>query len=290
MLKISFCTTCKGRLEHLKQTLPQNLADNADYPNIEFVILDYNSRDGLGDWIQKNYADEIESGRIRYVHYPEPEHFQLAHAKNMAHRMATGDVLVNLDADNYTGLGYAHWANERFTANQDIIIRPGLNHHHTSGSGPVRGRIAIHRDHFMKLHGYDERITSWGQHGGDDNNLTDRAKASGLRWVDPAPDHIGDFIQHDDEMRVMHASQEDREISTDIIEQHQSIRSLPGRAFKRLIPKPQANPDGNFGCGTVYVNFSEEPTVIAPMDTMRAVDRLQHRQCAGDSTSFNAGR
>ena len=51
--KISFCTTCKERLRHLKQTLPKNIKDNSNYPFIEFVILDYNSQDGLGDWMIK---------------------------------------------------------------------------------------------------------------------------------------------------------------------------------------------------------------------------------------------
>ncbi|KKL80749.1 hypothetical protein LCGC14_2001600, partial [marine sediment metagenome] len=49
--KISFCTTCMGRLYNLKETLPKNIEANGEYPNVEFVILDYNSSDGLGDWV-----------------------------------------------------------------------------------------------------------------------------------------------------------------------------------------------------------------------------------------------
>ncbi|WP_158563357.1 hypothetical protein [Chitinophaga silvatica] len=46
-LKISFCTVCMGRLHHLRQTLLQNIADNTTYDNLEFVILDCNSEDGI---------------------------------------------------------------------------------------------------------------------------------------------------------------------------------------------------------------------------------------------------
>ena len=45
--KISICTTCMNRLDDLKQTLPQNILDNADYTRTEFVLIDYNSSDGL---------------------------------------------------------------------------------------------------------------------------------------------------------------------------------------------------------------------------------------------------
>lgn len=49
---IAFCTTCKGRSYHLRQTLPQNLAANADYPTVKFIILDYEDQDGLDGKIQ----------------------------------------------------------------------------------------------------------------------------------------------------------------------------------------------------------------------------------------------
>ena len=51
--KVSICTTCMDRLSDLKQTLPQNIQDNLDYPNVEFVVLDYNSKkDDVDGWIK----------------------------------------------------------------------------------------------------------------------------------------------------------------------------------------------------------------------------------------------
>ena len=64
---ISFCTTCMGRIHDLAQTLPQNMADNADYPALEFVLLDYNSRDGLEPWVREQLLPHIESGRLVYA-------------------------------------------------------------------------------------------------------------------------------------------------------------------------------------------------------------------------------
>ena len=51
--KISFATVCMNRLHHIRQTLPKNIADNSDYENVEFILLDYNSSDGLEEWVKE---------------------------------------------------------------------------------------------------------------------------------------------------------------------------------------------------------------------------------------------
>lgn len=51
--KISFCTTCMDRLYHLKESLPINLINNSSYANIEFVVLNYNSKDEIDTWMEK---------------------------------------------------------------------------------------------------------------------------------------------------------------------------------------------------------------------------------------------
>ena len=56
-----------NRLEHLKVTLPKNIIDNIGYDNIEFVIVDYNSKDGLQSWINSNLKKYVDSGILVYV-------------------------------------------------------------------------------------------------------------------------------------------------------------------------------------------------------------------------------
>ena len=46
-MRIAFVTTCKGRVQHLRETLLRNINDNLDYPNCVFVVLSYGDRDGL---------------------------------------------------------------------------------------------------------------------------------------------------------------------------------------------------------------------------------------------------
>lgn len=53
MKKISFCITCMNRFKHLQETLERNIHDNYLVDNVEFVVLDYNSEDGLDKWISQ---------------------------------------------------------------------------------------------------------------------------------------------------------------------------------------------------------------------------------------------
>ena len=110
-LKISYCTTCMGRLNHLQKTYLKNIQNNIDYGNIEFVLINYNSNDGLDEWAQKNLSKLIENGTVKYFLTKDPAHFHMAKAKNLAHRLATGQILVNLDADNYLGKNNAFYLN-----------------------------------------------------------------------------------------------------------------------------------------------------------------------------------
>ena len=104
--RIAFVTTCKGRSQHLVETLPKNLASNADYENAVFVVVDYGGCDNLKERLYTLLPEAIDSGRLVVYTYQYSGKFQIAKAKNMAHRcgiMEGADVLVNLDADNFLG-------------------------------------------------------------------------------------------------------------------------------------------------------------------------------------------
>ncbi len=291
--KVSFCITCKGRLDHLKQTLPQNLKNNADYPNTEFVILNYDSPDDLENWLKENYKAEIDSGKIRYAKYSPAPHFKFSHAKNMAHRVATGDILCNLDADNTTVPGFATWLNKEFTKNKDICIRPHANttlakriltH---ADQGGFSGRIALHRDHFERLHGYDEKYIGWGE---EDGNLGRRAESAGLKPVGVPYSMLGQVIPHSHERRLEHLDPASQLASQEIMDGRKKrslLTKCAGRVSRYVRPPdpPPANVDGKLGCGKVQINFDEEKTLepIAAMPSPMqvppesAVDRLGAR-------------
>lgn len=179
--KISFCITCMDRLPHLKKTLRKNIRDNGDYPKIEFVLLDYNSSDGLQEWIFKNFKAELASGRLIYYQTKEPQHFHMAKAKNIAHRLASGDVVCNLDADNYTGKDFSFFINSTMQSSFDII---GIHKKDEKGDQDFvkgcGGRIFLSKNNFLKLGGYNEDFIGWGY---EDDDFKMRADILGLKEV-----------------------------------------------------------------------------------------------------------
>jgi len=296
--KISYCTTCKGRLSHLKQTLPANLAAERDNPNVEFVLLDYDSRDGLADWIKANFSEEIASGRLRYARYAPAEHFKMAHAKNMAHRLAMGDILCNLDADNFIAPNFSRWLDRQFTNEPHSIVGPRpLNLtrdleqkilwrvlHKPRPPADLAGRIAIARSDFEMLGGYDERFTGWGY---EDIDFGLRARGAGLALPRVPQAMWGSVISHANAERITHLSDDDKARSQKALARFESAPKLllladSLRAVCRR-PNPMANPKGMVGVGEVFMNFSDTPTIIQPLHQQKNAVAFQFEP--GDSMS-----
>jgi hypothetical protein len=280
-LKVSYCTTCKGRLHHLKETLPANLAAESNNPNVEFVVLDYDSNDGLGEWIRSNFTEEIKTGRLRYARYEPAPYFKMSHAKNMAHRLATGDILYNLDADSTTTTDFSTWLQQHFSQQPKSVVSSlptkTTNYLWERGVGrllgskltPVDGKIAIRREDFEELGGYDETFTGWGA---EDFNLVLRARELGLQIIKQPPESfLGKRIVHKNSERLQHLSEDDKKESAKLLN-----LSKPRKLFLTLTrirsqPVPRANSSGNVGCGKVVINFSQEETDILPLHAPSAV-------------------
>jgi glycosyltransferase involved in cell wall biosynthesis len=219
---VSFCTACKNRLEFLKKTLRQNLKDNPpDYP-WEIVVVDYNSRDGLHDWIKQNFQKEIQTKRLTYFQLIGNPPWRASHAKNIAHRLATYPVLCNLDADNFCGKNSALLLSKLVT--KDTLAIAPLR------KADVSGRIAIHRDLFKKLSGYDETIGAhetdgFYAYGFEDEDLVNRAKKTGALTVELPKEHLK-ALKHQNHLRFKdHASP----IKT------RAIKTLYSRHWDRLL-------------------------------------------------------
>lgn len=150
-----------NRLHHLKETLPANLKGNASYPNAEFVLLDYNSSDGLEEWVKTELNDFVESGRLVYYRTTEPKYFHRSHSRNMAFKLATGDIVCNVDADNFTGKGFAHYINREFTRNKNIFIIPDIRSRYYY-IRDVFGRICCLKQDFDAAGGFDEQLEGYG--------------------------------------------------------------------------------------------------------------------------------
>jgi glycosyltransferase involved in cell wall biosynthesis len=170
--KISFVTVCMNRKHHIMQTLPQNIANNCQYPDVEFVLLDYGSTDGLEQWVEQEMKQYIESGILIYYRTYAPDNFMRSHSRNMAFRLADGDLLCNVDADNFTGKDFAQYLNDVFTADQNIFVSvdsSGL----IGRTGDIYGRFCCRKEDFVAVGGLDEDFIRYGW---EDIDLYNRLK------------------------------------------------------------------------------------------------------------------
>ena len=200
--RVAFVTTCKGRVQHLAQTLPQNLKDNAGYRNAVFIIVSYGDGPHTVRYLKEHHAEDLESGRVVLYHVLGVEQFKMAHAKNVAHRcgIAEGaEILVNVDADNFTGPHFAQWVADTFSGTPNcfvwarVIGTDGIR----VGDRGTNGRIGVRPSDFLKAGGYDERYKQWGA---DDRDFNKRLCMLGLTGIE-MPTRFMRSIKHGDGLR-----------------------------------------------------------------------------------------
>jgi hypothetical protein len=186
--RISLVTTCMGRADDLKKTLVKNIEDNIDYPNIEFVILNYNSPDSMHDFMTSpEILPLIKAGKIRYLITGQPRYYSFSHSRNVAALNSTGDIFINVDADNFTGQGFAAFINllAEIQPQKAVFSR---------GKRRIHGRIGMYMNEFRQLGGYDEELVGYGF---DDQSLLLRAIAYGCKlmwWKRISPEEFAKRI------------------------------------------------------------------------------------------------
>ena len=188
---ISFCTTCMNRLSNLQDTLLQNLEDNKSYPQLEFVLLDYGSKDGLPQWAEAHLRPHIDSGRLNYYRTENPTHYNPSHSRNVSFRLAQGDIVVNVDADNYVGGGFARAINLCMSQQPDHIMAVSEDFLlPDSDRMLLQGRFAFYRQDLYALGGFDEHLDECRGYSNEDADLVFRAIMSGYKIAQFSSRHI----------------------------------------------------------------------------------------------------
>ena len=175
MVLLSYCISIKNRLYQLKKTLRENIDNSSD--ESEFVLIDYDSNDELKEFIYNNFSNEILSGKLTYLYTDKIKYWHASICKNTTHMKAKGNILVNLDCDNYIGTGGDQLIINEFKNSGDNIIISQTDNIMGSGNG---GRISITKNNFIKLGGYNEQFYPMGY---QDYDLIERAKLFGLKYI-----------------------------------------------------------------------------------------------------------
>ncbi len=250
-MRVSYCTTCHARLWQLALTLFDNLDRLRD--DEEIVLLDYGSPDGLSRFVESSERcrHAINRGQLTYA-YTRADRHHCSLAKNLAHRLGRGDLLVNVDADNNIQ-GMREVIDEYFARPIDEVIL-----HMDDGTAGAFGRICIPRYWFYTLGGYDE---SFGPSAYQDRDLLKRASASGVRYIwSPATAPVP--IQNTMYEKVSHTGEENwhtmraanRAISEKNLQEGRLVANVRG-----------------WGAANVCINFGEEQTLPPVMPNLISV-------------------
>jgi hypothetical protein len=184
-----------NRLHHLQQTILKNIYDNKlsnEKYTIEFIILDYNSSDGLEYWFQNNMTSFIEAGLVKFYRTTEPLYFNRSHSRNLAFKLASGDIICNIDADNYLGVGFSNYIYNCFIKGNNEFLTPDFRQR------DVIGRLCLKKTDFILQRGYNENMNGYGF---EDLEFYARMAINGLQH---------EFIYNSDFLNVIHHSDKER--------------------------------------------------------------------------------
>lgn len=182
-MSITIITTCKGRLVHLKQTLPLMVAQKPD----EVIVVDYDCPDGTGDWVEANFP------QVKVVRAGQPDGgFNVSRARNLGAEAATSEWLYFVDAD--IRLAPTCLGTLRPHLKSGSYYVPLLSHGTTTD---IWGSNLCRAEDLAAAGGYDEVIRGWGH---EDEDFYLRLELLGLERHHYSPALL-EAIPHDDAMR-----------------------------------------------------------------------------------------
>lgn len=244
--KISICTNVMGRTYDLKRTYVKNIVDNLDYPNVEFVLVNYNSKDDMDEWVKRYLSVYIEDGIVNYYKTTEPEFYEMGHSRNLQSKLAQGDIINNVDADNYCGFGFADAINKLAELRPEKAV-------FAKGKRMMHGRFGMYKKEFLELGGYDEDLTGYGY---DDHHVMNRAMASGykLMWWTGVPGN--NFMRRIKTPRNIVGTnmREKKWKKTETVNKTIALKKLAAKEFI-------SNQNRHWGKATLLKNFEEEISI-----------------------------
>lgn len=172
-MKISFCSTCAQRLHQLKKIWNDNIKTISDYSNSEWVLLNYDGDAAMHKFVMSKYKSWPKN--FVYAKELSGHEWHMSVAKNIAHQLGSGNILFNLDCDNFIGSAIKPTIHSFENGAKVAHLFSGV------GRDGTAGRIAIDRELFYSMGGYDE---SFYPMAGQDTDILARAKALGHKISD----------------------------------------------------------------------------------------------------------
>jgi hypothetical protein len=194
MAFLTFITTCRGRLAHLREALPTFVAQ----PDTAVVVVDYGCPDGTGDWIQSHFP------KVEVVRSPESTRFEGGRARNLGAAAVYTPWICFVDADTRM--------DPTFSERLKSLLAPGCFYRAEPRNPSTWGLAVCEKADFDDIGGYDEVIQGWGK---DDEDLYARLVMAGVRYIG-FPGELVQAMKHSDAERVAHYDVKDRWLSESI--------------------------------------------------------------------------
>ena len=153
---VTIVTTCKGRLGHLKQSLPTMVATG-----LPVVLVDYDCPEGAQHYAEENFPD------VNIVAVAGRTVFNLAAARNLGAAVARSPFVFFCDCDVLVGEAFSAALRGLALSEQAFLV---------GGTGTLHGQCIVAKAAFDRIGGYDEVITGWG---GEDGDFYLRLQAAG---------------------------------------------------------------------------------------------------------------
>ncbi len=190
---LSLITTCKGRLGHLRQTLPLMAAQGAE---VEVVMVDFDCPEGAGAWARSAQPQAV------VIQARDRPQFSAAEARNLGAAAATAPWLFFIDADVQAHGAVAAEILPRLAPGEYLIPEP-----RTRG---LWGAVVVAAADFQRIGGYDEAFQGWG---GEDDDLLLRLDQAGLRRGHFPSAGLSCF-EHDNALRTRHHAHKDMALNS----------------------------------------------------------------------------
>lgn len=137
--------------------------------------------------------EAINDGRLIYLRTNRPTTFHHAHAKNLVHKAAADGVLCAVDADATINTNLIATVYRTFALNINSMMIIDKE------DWQAVGFIAISKENFCRLGGYNEKMYGWGY---EDLDLRIRAGRMRLAVHEHQPGDDYQNITHKNRMRV----------------------------------------------------------------------------------------
>lgn len=185
MQQIAFVTTSKGRLHHIRETLPRIIAQSP----AEIIVVDYGCPDGTAAWVEAHHPG------VRVVRVDDDPGFCLPRARNLGAAQASAPWICFIDADILIQPGWVEWMQHTLTPGRFYRAAPVNGER----DGETFGTVICERATFERISGYDEAFRGWG---GEDTDLYARLAAQpGVHEAGYPPAFV-EPIGHDDAERT----------------------------------------------------------------------------------------